>query len=167
MNRPTISANQAEGFVTTADYKMVVEKAEQALVAARENLNDVRRNRSILCSCSSFHKICELELIVTHWYVEPYSCTEGDYWVEGEWNFMCPDTGMRNRLHFDDYMVAYDQRDRAGIAAEPTFKQIYRRLFKSSRSVHEHYIKGNFYENRFIDSQRELFELPAKPVKSK
>lgn len=167
MNRLGISKDQNRGLTTTVSYNKAVEEAEQILALAKKDLNDVRRNRSILCSCSYFHKICDLELIVTHWCTEPHGCTGGDYWLEGEWNFICPDTDVRNRLLFNDYVVDYDQRNRAGVAAEPTFKQIYRHLFKSLKNVYESYPQGDFYNNYFVDSQRELFELPTKTVKSK
>jgi hypothetical protein len=48
--------------------------------------------------CGAVHKIKDLTYIATHWYVRPYSCTGGDYWNEGEGNFICPSCNHRNRM---------------------------------------------------------------------
>jgi len=49
--------------------------------------------------CGAEHVISELEYIQTHWYEEPYGCTGGAMWHEGEGNFICPSCGHRNRLY--------------------------------------------------------------------
>ena len=48
--------------------------------------------------CGRLSAIHTIEYIRTHWYVRPYSCTGGDYWNEGEGQFICPKCGYRNRL---------------------------------------------------------------------
>jgi hypothetical protein len=141
---------------------VAVDEARAALVAAEGKLAAVRGRRRILCSCGKQHAIRELGLIVTHWYVEPYSCAGGDYWREGEWQFLCPVDGMRNRFLFDDYGVDHEKRGIVGVAAEPTFKSIYRRLFVSSISTYETDCPYPFYNNYYVDRHRERFELPTK-----
>lgn len=49
--------------------------------------------------CGKKTEIRNLEYIQTHWYTRPFSCTEGDYWNEGEGNFICPKCNHRNRLY--------------------------------------------------------------------
>jgi hypothetical protein len=49
--------------------------------------------------CGASLYIRDLIYIQTHWYVRPYSCSEGDYWNAGEGNFLCPQCGHRNRLY--------------------------------------------------------------------
>lgn len=141
-----------------------VEQARQALVKAQVELHIVRSQRKILCSCGKRHSIAKLEVLVTHWYHEPHGCTGGDYWSEGEWQFVCPVDGTRNRLMFDDYRVEYEKRDSIGIAAEPTFKSIYRGLFAKSRDVYKDDDRSvAHYNNYYVDRHREQFELPRSP----
>jgi hypothetical protein len=138
-----------------------VRRARKALAKAERDLGGERARRRILCSCGKYHAINSLELIVTHFYVDPYGCTDGDYWVEGEWQFLCPRSGMRNRLMFDDYKVKWDKRDQIGVAGGPTFKHLYRGLFKSSEDVHERRNDNSpFRNNYYVDQNRKRFGLP-------
>ncbi len=41
----------------------------------------------------------QVTYIMTHFYISPYGCTDGDYWKEGEGAFICPKCGARNRLY--------------------------------------------------------------------
>ena len=136
-----------------------VEAAEALLVDIRNELAELRSKRKILCICGKSHEIRKLNLVVTHWYHEPNSCIEGDYWSEGEWRFACPVNGALNRILFDDYSVDYAQRQTVGVAAEPTFKSIYRNLFASCKDTHEHQ-DPPAYNNYDVDRHRKRFELP-------
>ncbi len=49
--------------------------------------------------CGKKHEIRKLQYISTHWYTRPTGCSDGDYWTEGEGNFICPKCGHRNRLY--------------------------------------------------------------------
>ena len=49
--------------------------------------------------CGKKSQIGKLIYIATYWYIQPYSCSEGDYWQEGEGQFDCPHCGHRNRLY--------------------------------------------------------------------
>lgn len=49
--------------------------------------------------CGRKSRLRNLTYIATHWYTEPYGCTGGDYWSEGEGQFDCPHCGHRNRLY--------------------------------------------------------------------
>ncbi len=63
---------------------------------------------------------------------------------------------------FDDYGVDYDKRQTVGIAAEPTFKVIYRGLFASRRSTYDHE-NPSAYNNYDVDKHRSRFDLPENP----
>jgi len=139
-----------------------VRLAREELARAEKELNEERAQRQILCSCGKFHRIHELALLVTHWYTSPSGCSDGDYWNEGEWQFLCPDTNTRNRLMFSDYDVEYGDRKKVGVAAEPTFKSIYRGLFASSVNVYDDRPATPFFNNHYVDNNRKHFELPEK-----
>ena len=141
----------------------VVARTRAKLTAAETALRDIRARRTILCACGALHVIGELTLRVTHWYVEPHGCTGGDYWNEGEWQFICPVNGWFNRLLFQDYHVKYDEQHKIGVAAESTFKHLYRGRFASSVDVHERHSTGATYNNYYVDQRRDYYELPARP----
>ncbi len=142
----------------------VISKRLEKVQKELESINKIRKNRTILCSCGKRHKIAKLELIITYWYEEPRGCTGGDYWNEGEWQFLCPKDRCRNRLLFNDYDMAYDKQYCVGVAAEPTFKSLYKNLFASTISLYEKHTDYNFYNNYFVDKHRKYFELPLKAV---
>jgi hypothetical protein len=48
--------------------------------------------------CKRWLDVKTLVYIQTHWYTEPFSCNGGDYWNQGEGQFMCPKCGAKNRL---------------------------------------------------------------------
>lgn len=137
-----------------------VRLALEELVRAEKELNEERAHRQILCSCGKFHPICELVLIITHWHTPPRGCTEGDYWNEGEWQFICPVNGRRNRLMFDDNDIDWQLRGRVG--AESTFKGIYRKFFASSVKEYDETPMTGHFNNHYVDNNRTHFELPEK-----
>lgn len=49
--------------------------------------------------CKAWYAVKDLVYIQTHWYTEPHGCTGGDYWNEGEGQWICPACGHRNRLY--------------------------------------------------------------------
>lgn len=145
----------------------VVRDAYAVVHEAQAKIAKLRSQRRIACSCGARHRICDIDLLVTHWYTQPHGCTGGDYWSEGEWNFVCQKCGIRNRLLFDDYKVDYFDRRKIGVAAEPTFKDIYRALFKSRKDVYDgdDHDKVPFQNNFYADQHRKAFELPLVPGK--
>lgn len=138
-----------------------------SLDAVCEALADHRASRRIKCAtCDKSHPINKLMLVVTHRYTGPHGCTGGDYWSEGDWCFVCPATGLRNRFLFNDYDVDYEKRLDPGVAGAPAFKQRYQKLFAKRLDVHEEdHQKPPSVNNEYVDQHRELFELPAKSVK--
>lgn len=150
--------------MTIKEANKRVDDAKKELEEANANLSLIRSRRKVNCKCEKMHRICDLELIVTHWYVQPHGCTGGDYWNSGEWHFVCPTDGLRNRILFNDYDVKYEDRETINVGAEPTFKSMYRYLFKSSSNEYEDNRPGSF-NNYYIDNNRLKFELPIKQKK--
>jgi hypothetical protein len=56
--------------------------------------------------CGTMLPVKDLTYIQTHWYTEPYGCTGGDYWNQGEGQFTCPVCGALNRLYERPDVVA-------------------------------------------------------------
>lgn len=120
-------------------------------------------NKTIKCSCEEMHKIKDLDLIQTYWYEEPYSCNAGDHWIAGELQFVCPKTGMRNRLLFNNYDVSYENRDKYEFDPASQFSRNYKRLFKSvtdDKSRKDTPFRNNYY----VDQHRKKFGLVEKTV---
>lgn len=145
----------------TLHEQFLVKSIEKKLSNAVSRLKTKRANQQIKCCCGKYHAVKNCALIVTHWYVKPYSCSGGDYWVSGEWNFIGP-CGVRNRLLFDDYGVEYNKRDEIGIAAEPTFKYNYpAELWRSIENEYGDKSDTNNI-NKYVDNHRKRFGLPER-----
>lgn len=66
----------------------------------RAELDEARRRKRIKCEkCGKGTQVSKLIYVQTRWYVAPYSCTGGDYWKDGEGQFMCPKCEHVNRLY--------------------------------------------------------------------
>lgn len=89
----------------------------------QKKLTKIQMEELIQCqNCGSEFAVKVLTYIQTHWYVEPYSCTGGDYWEPGEGQWDCPCCDARNRL--------YNQPE--VMALKPYFKEVvkvYDRLY--------------------------------------
>lgn len=158
-----IEEREAPDRAATRKALAAVARAHTRLTEAEASLREIRARRMILCGCEALHTINELALRVTHWYEGPHGCIGGDYWVEGEWQFVCPVSGAFNRLLFRDYDVQHNERQKFGVAAEPTFKRLYRDLFASNIDIHERHMTGPTYNNYYVDQRRDYYELPARP----
>ena len=144
---------------TTKQYIDAVESAKLTLKDAEHQLAEHRSRRKIFClGCKKLYEIRKLKLIVTHW----SSDHNDDCWKEGEWRFACPKDGALNRLLFRNFSVDYTKRNDIGVAAEPTFKHIYRDLFISRTNTYDRDDPAA-WNNYYVDDNRERFELPLDP----
>lgn len=76
-----------------------VEDTKEAARRAQLDLDEMLSYTQIECAyCKRSFCINELVYIQTHWYVQPYSCNEGDYWKEDRGEFDCIACLRRNRL---------------------------------------------------------------------
>lgn len=84
-----------------------VEQAERILEQREEAIAKQTRGTLVKCTtqvatgkgCGALHAIKDLTYIQTHWYTRPHGCSGGDYWNQGEGQFICPSCGHRNRLY--------------------------------------------------------------------
>ncbi len=109
-----------------------IEYAEDTIRQLRNKKERALSGKMFRCvACKGIHKIKTCTAIQTHWYVQPYSCTGGDYWNEGEMYILCPETGIGNRVLFlDDSKIPYEKRQDYDWNIEKQFKRIYKPLFK-------------------------------------
>lgn len=49
--------------------------------------------------CGSLNRVGDTVAIQSHYYIAPYSCTGGDYYLPGELYPICPKCSLRNRTH--------------------------------------------------------------------
>lgn len=123
-------------------------------VSARASTDTFRVVRkSIECVCGGKHNFSDLEKIIVQHYQEPYGCTGGAYWYDGEWNYVCPSLNKRVRILFfgkRDLGIDYQQAKEL----EKSFKRLYGDVWKSERRV-EHtdggWLGRDFFNNTAID----------------
>ncbi|RME30717.1 hypothetical protein D6789_04810 [Candidatus Woesearchaeota archaeon] len=128
----------------------------------RKRIDERNAKRRIECaSCDGAHPIRRLVAIQTHWYVEPHGCTGGDYWREGELQYICPETGVINRLLFNNDDVPWGERRDFANDPEAQFKRNYRRLFKEVRDSHGP-LSEPWVNNFYVDRHRKEFGLVEK-----
>jgi len=121
------------------------------------------KNRKIKCgSCEDFHEIGSLTAIQTHWYTSPHGCTGGDYWNEGELQFICPETNVKNRLLFNNHDVPWEERRNCANNPEGQFKRNYKHLFLEVKDSHDETTSGEWVNNLYVDQNRKRFGLVEK-----
>lgn len=95
--------------MTTKLIKKIERKIERATNRVKELnalLDDILRVTIIECGgCHTEHRICNLTYIQTHWYVQPFGCSGGDYWYEGEGQIECPNCKGILRLNKNPEIV--------------------------------------------------------------
>ena len=136
-------------------------------------LEKLKGNRTLLCGCGKKHKIKELTLMRDHWYVEPYSCSAGDYYNEGEKSFLClDDPSVRNRI-FDNnwkYKVSYSNRDKLCNDIIEQFMREYRSNFKELIEVYDDKYEAfgvtHFYNCEYLGTKEGMkkFDLSVKDI---
>lgn len=148
-----------------------------------KKIDERNKRKTIDCSsCDESHPINTLTLIQTYWYVPPHGCNEGDYWNEGEMQFVCPKTKVINRMLFDNSDVPWEKRREYENDPEAQFKKNYRPLFKRVIEVYEHsdnmsgtrysigsrklknedVTNGHWVNNSYVDENRKEFGLVEK-----
>jgi len=143
-----------------------LEKLDEEKRKIHQKIKKRNKKRAIKCvSCDKAHEIGDLTVIQTHWYTPPSGCTDGDYWNEGELQFVCPETEIKNRLLFNNFEVPYEERRKFKLNPEAQFKSMYKGLFKE---VIESYEKtdNNWVNNSYVDKHRKKFGLVEKVVKN-
>ena len=141
------------------------EKLGEETRKIHQKIKKRNKKRTIKCvSCDKAHEIGDLTAIQTHWYEEPSGCTDGDQWHEGELQFVCPETEIRNRLLFNNFDVSYEERKLYKNNPGDQFKSMYKELFKEVKDCYEK-TYDNWVNNSYVDKHRKKFGLVGKVVK--
>lgn len=146
------------------------ENLEKRLAAVEEQRGEIleamkeqRRRQKITCSCGTMHAIGSLSAIQAYDYIPPVGEIGGDFWVEGELRYICPTTGVVNRLLFDNNDVPYEERQDFKNDPEAQFKEKYRGAFKEVEKIkREGPMDGKWANNFYPDQHRKKFGLVAK-----
>ncbi len=134
----------------------------------RKQIDIRNKKKKIDCyGCQEAHKIGDLTAIQTHWYTPPMGCTEGDFWNEGELQFICPETGNINRLLFDNQDVPYEEREDYANDPEEQFKRNYKQLFREVKDSYDQKNPGKWVNNYSVDQNRQKFGLVEKRKQKK
>lgn len=147
---------------TTADIKADLAEVGRKQRDLKRELDAHRARLTIKCHCGKRHQIGKLDLLQTQWYVQPFSCSGGDYWKDGELQFICPDTKVRNRLLFDNNDVPWEKRSEYEWNPESQFKMRYKSLFKSVVDIQDDKLTGHWVNNYYVDLNRTKFGLVNK-----
>lgn len=147
-----------------------MESLENQLVEVRQEESQVlekidKRNkkRSIQCSgCDNYHEIGNLTAIQKYWYISPRGGIGGDYWNQGELQFVCPETGIVNRLLFNNRDVPWEERKIYKNDPEQQFKKNYKKLFKEVVDSYDEKPQGEWVNNYYVDENRGKFGLVEK-----
>ena len=127
------------------------------------NIDERNKKKNIACEgCHKSHQIKSLTLIQTYWHVPPRGCTEGDYWNEGEMQFICPEMNVVNRLLFDNDDIPYEERQDYDNDPEEQFKRNYRSLFKEVIEGDDNRPSRPWKNNYYVDQNRKKFGLVEK-----
>lgn len=107
------------------ERKMADLDAERKKLLAE--LDASKRRTLVTCTSNCYGPGCgvrmqvgKLVYIQTKWHVPPSGCSAGDYWLNSEGQFDCPNCGHRNRLyerkdiealkyHFKGIVDSYDE----------------------------------------------------------
>ena len=144
-------------MITLDDKLTELRNKENRILGAIDERN---RKRKIQCgACDDFHEIGNLKAIQTYWYVPPRGCSGGDYCREGELQFVCPETGIVNRLLFSNYDVPWEERKDFDNDLEEQFKRNYKKLFKEVIDDYDKATFGKWVNNYYVDENREKFGL--------
>lgn len=142
--------------------KQLSELGEETIMIG-EKIDERNSRRKIKCqSCEKSHPIRTLILIQTHWETEMHGCCGGGNIREGEIQFICPDTKVKNRLLFDNNEIPWEERQEYETNPEAQFKSKYKSLFKEVVENYDERISGPWVNNYDIDENRKKFGLVAK-----
>ena len=128
----------------------------KSLESIEKEISDTKSSTIISCaSCGNQEKIKDITLISEEGYVEPYSCSGGDYWTHNEYQYHCSKCKIKNRFLFNSYYkLEYTKREFCNM--EHLFFMKNARLFnniKIDRDNNKSYLykRENFVNNYEIE----------------
>jgi len=120
------------------------------------------------------HKIRNLTFVQKYWLFQDDDYYRSTYWTEGEIRFICPQTGIHNRLLFVDLDIPYEKKQDPKYSPQKIFSQRYAHLFKEIVKYKPEYRQsfGTYVEDDakspkwvncfYVDQNRSKFDLPEK-----
>jgi len=106
-----LESNPELRAVTEIDDEII--RHEELIARLRERRAKAVGEVKITCESNNHGKGCgqsfpikDITYIATHWYTSPSGCTGGDYWNEGEGEFVCPSCGHQNRMYDREHYQA-------------------------------------------------------------
>lgn len=149
------------GLMTGLEAQLEELDEQKQVILAKVKVRNA--GRKIRCgSCEDSHKIEDLSAIQTYWYTQPHGCTGGDYWSEGELQYVCPENGVRNRLLFDNNDIPHEERKQFNNNPEKQFSSMYKGLFKAVEDIYGESGAGEWVNNHYVDRNRKKFGLVEK-----
>lgn len=141
--------------------KMSVKELEAEIEKAEAREEGERSRKKFKCSCGKMHIINKCTVIQTHWYTPPRGCCEGDHWNVGELQILCPTTGVRNRVMFNNWDTDWSLRGSYDFNPELQFSRNYKDLFKEVVDEHDGGGSGksHSYNNFYFDKNRKKFGI--------
>lgn len=79
-------------------YDLDTETIKQIFEKAMDTVEKIKKSKLICSKCKEIDHIANITLYQTHFYVQPYGCSSGDYWLDGECQFVCNHCDTTNRL---------------------------------------------------------------------
>lgn len=156
-----ISEEDIEAIITLRNMGNDLVAELRRLRTINQNPADIKKarsNKTIECACcKQLHRIGDLDAIETHWYVQPSGCSDGDYWLDSDWHFVCPISKVRNRLLFHESYWTKDKK----VDPQLSFKELYRGTFKSMTPEFDDQRNYAWLNNSYVDENRAVFELPV------
>lgn len=85
------------------------QQIEQEIESLYVEKESIRSRRTLKCpKCEKRTALTKWTLIRDHHYVQPYSCTGGDYWTFQEYQIFCPKCEQFSRVYFSEWDKKYE-----------------------------------------------------------
>jgi Fe2+ or Zn2+ uptake regulation protein len=122
-----------------------IKELKTKLSSIVEELNEKQSNLYFICKkCNKRFKYKNLNIFIQEWYVEPFSCTGGDYWeTSKDIEIMCPNCDTVTEIDRDhnDYWIAktYNSGEIKYENCEGTIYrvEIFKKLLKKEKEIEE------------------------------
>ena len=119
-------------MTTKLEQQKVTLESELDKIKAKISVQNSRK--TVLCGCGKYHRICDLTRVIEQVYTSPHGCSGGDYWSDGEQQFLCLDipTLYIRLMNNTKYTIIYSQRNLLENDIIAQFSKTYGPLFKET-----------------------------------
>lgn len=149
----------------------VLEDALSEVAKTKVRINNWYGEQSIPCAeCNKSMIVKESTLVDVEYYVQPYSCTGGDYWSHQEYRVVCQHCSIHNRIMLSDYDLPYSAREKISNRREYMFFSRYYDSFKEKISMKDtdrfKTVNNNYVEANLTDYvEKSAIEQRNKAIK--